>query len=105
MNKLPEKPREYTQADFCGPFSGGCYILCMIDRYSKYPEIVCTKSTSFKAIRPKFIHIFARHAIPRHIQTDNGPPFKSNQIKICLLLKHDFEHLSGFILPLLKQIF
>ena len=37
-NEMPTGPWQYLNADFCGPFPTGEYVLVVIDAYSRYPE-------------------------------------------------------------------
>ena len=76
---MPRVPWEkLLQADFHGPLPSGDYLLVVIDRYSRFPEVEFVKSTKLSVLIPKFDRIFAVQGIPEVIRTDNGPPFNSD---------------------------
>ncbi|KAL9987542.1 hypothetical protein ACROYT_G001867 [Oculina patagonica] len=84
MTNLPERPWDTVEADFCGPFPNNEYVLVVTDQYSRYPEAEFISSTSIKPVRRKLKKIFATHGIPKTpktVQTDNGPPFNSQEFK------------------------
>ena len=87
--ELPSRPWSTVEVDFCGPFSNDSYALVMIDKYSRYPEVEFTATTSFEATRTKLKKIFATHGVPKTLQSDNGPPFNSHAFS-------DFARESGF---------
>ncbi len=82
MSPLPPEPWHTVHVDFCRPFLTGDYII--IDAYSRFPEVEILHSTSAKATIPKLDRMFSTHGIPRVVQSDNGPPFTSEEIKICM---------------------
>ena len=77
MTPMPDGPWQKVHADFYGPLPTGEYLLVLIDRYSRYPEVEIVRSTKASVVIPKFDKIFATHGIPLSITTDNGPPFNS----------------------------
>ena len=77
MPPMPDGPWQKVHADFYGPLPSGEYLLVLIDRYSRYPEVEIVRSTKASVVIPKFDKIFATHGIPFSITTDNGPPFNS----------------------------
>ena len=77
MTPMPDGPWQKVHADFYGPLPTGEYLLVLIDRYSRYPEIELVRSTKASVVVPKFDKIFATHGIPLSITTYNGPPFNS----------------------------
>eukprot|EP00794_Sanderia_malayensis_P019767 gene19767-biopygen16415 len=78
---MPDRPWQDINIDFCGPFPSGHYILVVIDRYSRFPEVEILTSTSAKKVIPKLDTIFARHGLPSTLTSDNGPPFQSEEFK------------------------
>ncbi len=91
MTDLPERPWDTVEADFCGPFPNNEYVLVVTDQYSRYPEAEFISSTSIKPIRRKLKKIFATHGIPKTVQTDNRPPFNSQEFK-TLAAEMAFKH-------------
>ena len=81
MTKLPERPWETIEIDFCGPFPSKEYALVITDQYSRYPEVEFVYSTAIKPVRKKLKKIFATHGVPKTVQSDNGPPFNSEDFK------------------------
>ena len=79
MSDMPQGPWQKVHADFYGPLPSGEYLLVVIDRYSRYPEVEIVRSTKASSVIPKFDKIFATHGIPVSMTTDNGPPFNSNE--------------------------
>lgn len=49
--------------------------------YSRYPEIEFVSSTAIKPVRKKLKKVFATHGVPKTVQSDNGPPFNSEEFK------------------------
>ena len=61
--------------DFYGPLPSGEYLLVLIDRYSRFPEVEIVKSTKASVIILKLDRIFSVHEIPEIIKPDNRSPF------------------------------
>ena len=79
---LPEGPWQYVEMDFQGPYPNGEYIFIMMDRYSRWPEMAFFRSapnanTTITAMEA----IFANKGVPNTCQSDNGPPFQSQELK------------------------
>ena len=91
MTELPERPWTTVEADFCGPFPNGDYVLVVTDQYSRYPEAEFISSTSIKPVRRKLKKMFATHGVPQTVQTDNGPPFNSKEFQ-TLASEMGFSH-------------
>ena len=91
MTELPERPWTTVEADFCGPFPNGDYVLVVTDQYSRYPEAEFLSSTSIKPVRRKLKKMFATHGVPQTVQTDNGPPFNSKEFQ-TLASEMGFSH-------------
>ena len=79
MTEIPEKPWEVVSVDFGGPYPDGHYNLVVIDKRTRYPEDEIVYSTGIKATKEKLKKIFATHGTPVQVETDNGPPFQSNE--------------------------
>ena len=65
--------------DFYGPLPTGEYLLVVIDRYSRFPEVEIVSSTKAPVIIPRLDKIFAVHGIPAILRSDNGPPFNGEE--------------------------
>ena len=76
---MPNRPWDKVKIDSYGPLPTGQYILVVIDCYSRFPEIEILATTSAQKVIPKLDSIFARHGIPSHLTSDNGPPFQSHE--------------------------
>ena len=79
--EMPERPWDTLHMDFYGPLPSGEYLLVVIDRYSRFPEVEVLRSTKASSVIPKLDKIFAVHGIPRIIKTDNGPPFNGEEYR------------------------
>ena len=79
MTDMPTGPWEIVHLDFYGPLLSGDYLLVVIDRYSRFPEVEIVKSTKASVVIPKLDKIFATHGIPNTVKTDNGPPFNGEE--------------------------
>ncbi|XP_028417604.1 uncharacterized protein K02A2.6-like [Dendronephthya gigantea] len=78
---MPKGPWEVIHADFYGPLPSGEYLLVVIDRYSRYPEVEIVSSTKASTVIPKLDKMFATHGIPDTLKTDNGPPFNGEEYR------------------------
>ena len=78
VTSLPSEPWVNLSIDFYG-LPTGEEALVIIDDYSRYPEVIPTKSTKAKTTIDILEALFARHGIPRIIRSDNGPPFSSTE--------------------------
>ena len=79
LQDMPKGPWEKLHIDFFGPLPSGEYLLVVVDRYSRFPEVEIVRSTKAEVVIPKLDKIFAVHGIPECIKTDNGPPFSGNE--------------------------
>ena len=78
---MPDAPWDKVHLDFYGPLPSGEYLLVVIDRYSRYPEVEIIRSTKAAVVIPKLDKIFAMHDIPSVVKVDNGPPFNSDDFE------------------------
>ncbi|XP_065063358.1 uncharacterized protein K02A2.6-like [Rhopilema esculentum] len=78
-NNIPWYP---VGIDFLGPIPDSQqYLLVVIDKYTKFPEVEIVHSTSAQAVIPKLDRIFATHGIPVKLTSDNGPPFNGTEFE------------------------
>lgn len=76
---LPSAPWSEVAIDFPGPFPSDQYLLVVIDKYSRFPEVEIVHSTSAEVVISRLNTIFARHGFPNTVKSDNGPPFQSSE--------------------------
>ena len=70
--EMPERPWDTLHMDFYGPLPSGEYLLVVIDRYSRFPEVELLRSIEASSVIPKLDRIFAIHGIPGIIKTDTS---------------------------------
>ncbi|CAH1250556.1 NYNRIN [Branchiostoma lanceolatum] len=87
--EMPKQPWTHLSADFKGPLPNGDYLLVVIDDHTRYPIVEQTRSTSANAVIPILDKIFAMFGTPEVLNTDNGPPWNSEQMR-------NFAHHLGF---------
>ena len=78
MSELPNGPWQKLHIDFYGPLPSAEYLLVVIDRYSRFPEVEIVRSTKASTVIPKLDKIFAVHGLPTSVTSDNGPPFNGD---------------------------
>ncbi|XP_062704527.1 uncharacterized protein K02A2.6-like [Aedes albopictus] len=79
----PEKPWTRIHIDYAGPVDGN-YFLVVVDPFSRWPEIVLTKSMTAKATIKHLKQMFATFGIPETVVSDNGTQFTSFEFqKFC----------------------
>ncbi len=94
LQEMPTKPWEKLHADSYRPLPSGDYLLVVIDRYSRFPEVEIIKSTRASVVIPKLEKIFSVHGFPDILKTDNGPPFSGNDFQKYLKtlgIKHELS--------------
>ncbi|GFN77938.1 Pol polyprotein [Plakobranchus ocellatus] len=74
MSDLQQEPWSKLSADF-RHLPDGTYLLVVTDEYPCYVVVDTIKSTSARAVVPRFDKIFAEFGIPDELKTDNGPLF------------------------------
>ncbi len=80
MTEMPELPWRTVHVDFYGPLPTSEYLLVVVDRYSRFPEVEIVHSTRASTVIPKLDKIFSVHGIPDIIISDNyGPPFNGDE--------------------------
>ena len=78
-------PNQELQLDFAGPIldekGSKIFLLVAIDRFSKFPSVLISKTTGAKKVT-KFLDSYIRiHGLPRSIRTDHGSGFKNNLVQ------------------------
>ena len=78
-------PNQELQLDFAGPIlddkSLKIFLLVAIDRFSKFPSVLITKTTGAKKVT-KFLKSYIRiHGLPHSIRTDHGSGFKNDLVQ------------------------
>ena len=77
-------PNLELQLDYAGPFSDDegkqIYILAAIDRYSKFPSVMLTRSTGAKNIIKFLTEYTSTHRIPKTIRNDQYSGFKNQLV-------------------------
>jgi hypothetical protein len=67
--------------DFQGPYPQGEYIFVMIDRYTRWPEAkIMGKAPTAGMTMKAMTDIFTNKGVPELCQSDNGPPFQSQEM-------------------------
>lgn len=91
----PGKPWSKLAIDITGPFFNAPrhqrFIVCLIDYYSKFPEVLLTNSIKSETIIEWLKEIFARYGNPDIIVSDNGTYFTSNEF-LKFLHSRDILH-------------
>lgn len=92
-----EHPWQFLYTDLLGPYprskSGNCYILIVLDKFSKYVllkplrKATATQITHF--LEKEVFHMFG---VPETIFSDNGVQYRSNEFK-SLLTKYGVDHI------------
>lgn len=72
------RPYQRIHIDYAGPVEGNM-LLVVVDSFSKWPEVVITKSTTAQSTINKLRSNFARWGVPEVLVSDNGPQFSSGE--------------------------
>ena len=82
---LSSGPNEELQLDYAGPlldsYGNSVYILVAIDRYSKYPSAMITRSTGGRKIFKFLKSYIQQHSNPISIKTDQYSGFKNKLVQ------------------------
>ena len=79
---IPDNVWDTIHMDYLGPVPVvNKYVLVMMDKRSRYPEIAFVNNTSAKSLINVLHKTFSAYGIPAKIITDNGPPFTSNELR------------------------
>ena len=80
------RPWEMISADITGPFSrsshGFEYLLIIMDMFTSYIECIAIRNANAVTIKRMMTkHIFLRYGSPDVILSDNGSPFKNEELE------------------------
>ena len=67
--------------------------MCVVDAYSKWPEVVLMEKTTAESTIEELRLLFARWGIPVQIVIDNGPQFASQAFEKFTSLNH-IKHIT-----------
>lgn len=81
MRELPSENFDTVYIDFLGPLPTGETLLVLIDGRSRYPEVKIMKKTDASSVITRLNEIFSTFGLPKEVISDNGPPFKSDEMK------------------------
>ena len=82
-----DRPWLRLDIDFAGPIKGHNYLI-VVDSFSKWPEMMKRKISTYSGTN-RFLHeLFSRFGIPDNIVSDNGTQFTAKISKIldCLFV-------------------
>lgn len=96
----PDKPFEVLHADHCGPFpqskKKNCYILAIIDSFTKYIYIKAVKNCKSKTTVNVFEEYFSLFGVPRRLITDRGSSFTSREFT-SFVKEKGFSHVLNAV--------
>ena len=114
--EIPDRVWHTVNTDYLGPLPDNKYALVMIDQRSRYPIVTFTNNTTAKNFITICNHTFAHFGFPEKLISDNGPPFRSKDVKnyatekgikhqrITPLWPQANGEVERFMLPLTKVI-
>ena len=78
--EMPNAPWEQVHVDYCGPVPTGEYLLVVIDRYSRFPEVAIVNSTN----QPRFLYNWIQFSLFMEFQNLSyrtmDPPLNSDEL-------------------------
>ena len=78
-------PNQELQLDFAGPIleekGSKIFLLVAIDRFSKFPSVLISKTTGAKKVTKFLDSYIPIHGFPHSIRTDHGSGFKNNLVQ------------------------
>lgn len=89
VTNIPNRPWVTVSIDHGGPYPDGHYNLVLIHKRIRYPVVESVPSTDFQTNKERLKHIFVTYGTPRRIESDNGPPFNSEEF-------NEFAEQEGF---------
>ncbi len=87
----PKAPGDHYSIDIAGPFYNSLNLVCLIDNFSSYPEVLSTKDTRSTRIIDWIDNVFSHFSYPRELTSDNGPQFVSEEFE-AYLERNDIRH-------------
>lgn len=86
-----DEPFAHLEWDYLGPFKadsqGYCYVLAIMDRFTRFLELIPTKDQMAETSARGLLSICARYGTPRTIHSDNGTHFTAVVVsELCKLL-------------------
>jgi len=78
--EYPSAPWERLHMDYAGPFAG-TYFLIVVDAFSKWLEVIPTRSITSSQTIEQLRNMFSRFGLPLCVVSDNGTNFTSYEIK------------------------
>ena len=91
ITPTPTDVWDIVNVDYLGPLPNGTYVFVIVDQKSKFPDIEFVSSTSAPILIKTLERIIATYGIPNTMVSDNGPPFKSYEIK-RFMREHSIQH-------------
>ena len=82
--QLPDAPWKVLQIDCIGPLPGppsARFGLVLCDLYSRWPEVALCTDTTAATVVEFLSSIFSREGLPDSIVSDNGPQFRSTELR------------------------
>lgn len=85
----PEVPFQTVYMDCIGPLDppsarGHRYALCVVDACTRWPEVVCLKSLTARAVCDALVEIFSRMGVPETVCSDQGRNFTAQLTRLFL---------------------
>ena len=77
--EIPEKPWKVVSLDFGGPYPDRHYNLVVVNKRTRYPDVETLRTTACNKTKEKLRRIFSTHGTPRRVDSDNRPPFNSQE--------------------------
>ena len=93
MSEMPAGPWTEIVIDYKGPFRIGGYLVVLVDKYSRYPIVNEVKSTTAKELIKFLDEIFSLFGLVKKIDSDNGPPFTSDEFSSYCKQRNILHHL------------
>ena len=85
--QLPSGPWKVLQMDFIGPLRGppgARFGLVLCDLYSRWPEVALSADATASTVVEFLSSLFSREGVPEEIVSDNGPDFRSGELRSFL---------------------
>ncbi|MBM3938427.1 MAG: DDE-type integrase/transposase/recombinase [Sphingomonadales bacterium] len=94
---IPSRAFSHVHVDLVGPLpastEGHSYLLTIVDRTTRWPEVVALKSISAQVVVDSFVNTWvARYGVPTTVTTDRGTQF-SGAVWQCLCKTLGIQHI------------